>query len=492
MALTDAEQVELLDLLLEQKRDEARQSLLRFSEYTFEDYRPNWHHEVICQYLDALLASKFRKLLIFAPPRHGKSELVSRRLPAYAFGRNPDEQIIACSYSDDLASRMNRDIKRIIQSEAYRELFPSVQIPGIGIRNKQKKKNNSDFFELIGSNGAYRSAGVGGGITGMGATLGIIDDPIKNQKEALSHTIRQAHWEWYVTTYRTRMQKNSRELLTLTRWHEDDLAGRIAAMVKAGVLDGGDWVTLTLPAINDSGPTADDPRAIGDPLWPSEYSVSFLNEMRVTLGPTAFNAIYQQRPTAPEGGIIKRKWIADAIYTRLPEGCRFLLSADLTFDKTENGSYNVIQCWAWLKANFYLVDQFRGRCDFVEVLSQFNKMVEKYPQATTKLVEKKANGSALISVLKSKVSGIIPVNPRGSKIERLTAVSPLFEAGNVHFPAWHIAPWVGECIEEIVSFPNAKNDDQVDTTSQALNRLRDESITIVSAGSVTRSAPIPR
>lgn len=495
--MTDDDEIELLELLQieerERRRDEARSSLLGFTQYTYGDefpYRANWHHEVLCSYLDDLLAGVIKHLLVTMPPRHGKSELVSRRLPAYALGRNPRESVIACSYSDDLASRMNRDVQRIIDSNSYRELFPNTRLPGKGDRSARKKRNN-DFFELMDADGAYRSAGVGGGITGMGASLGIIDDPVKNQKEALSLTLRQSQWEWYTTTFRTRMQRDSGELITLTRWNEDDIAGRLEAMVSSGVLDGDNWVTLSLPAINEKGPSKDDPREIGDALWPSEYGLSFLDEMRVTLGSQAFSSLYQQRPSAAEGGIVKRAWLTNTLYERLPENVRYLLSADLSFDINENGSYNVLQVWAWIGANIYLVDQIRERCEFVESLRHFDTLTKRYPQATIKLVEKKANGAALISMLRSKVQGIIAVEPHGSKVARLTAVSPLFEAGNIHLPTWRV-PWVGQYIEELVTFPNAANDDQVDATSQALNRLRGETIKLVGPDSNTRSSPTPQ
>ena len=500
MALTDDEEQELLLLLEAEERDRvqdaARSSLLAFTQYTYGDefpYRPNWHHKVLCDFLDDLLTGEIKRLLVFMPPRHGKSELVSRRLPAFALGRNPRESIIACSYADDLAARMNRDVQRIMDGERYAELFPDVRLPGPGVRplrDRSRKIRTTDLFELIDHDGSYRSAGIGGGITGMGASLGIIDDPVKNQAEALSPTIRQRHWEWYATTYRTRLQSNARELITMTRWHEDDLAGRTLAMLKAGVLDANEWVILSLPAINEHGPTEYDPRAVGEALWPLEYPLSFLEEQR-KLGAQAFASLYQQRPSAEAGGIVQRKWLVDRMYTELPDGCRFLISCDLNFDETSDGSYNVMQVWAWKSADIFLVDQIRERCEFVEALRHFETLTKRYPQATIKLVEKKANGAALLSMMRHKYQGMIGVEPRGSKLVRLKAVASLIEAGNVHLPTWQRAPWVNAFVEEMVSFPNAANDDQVDAATQALNRLRTEAMTVVGAASLTRSAPIP-
>lgn len=472
-------------------RDRQRSRLLDFTKVTYPKYKANWHHRRLCEFLDKLRSGEIQRGLVFMPPRHGKSELFSRRLPALALGVNPDERIIAASYSDDLATRMNRDVQRIIDGEAYRSLFPDTKLMGRGMTGEHGRwVRQSDFWEVVGRQGSYRSAGIGGGITGMGFTLGLIDDPIKNAKEAASPTIREAQWEWYGTAFMTRMEEGARIGMTLTRWHEDDLAGRQLELVKNGVATI-DWHVLSLPAINETGTTDVDPRTIGEALWPDRYGLTFLEELRVNLGSQAFAALYQQRPAPAEGGLVKRVWFAKR-YKEVPAGARYMLSVDLSFDDGPDTSFVVMQVWAWKGADVFLVDQVRRRMDFVQTLATFQEMTRLYPQATMKLVEKKANGSALISMLKTKVQGIIAVNPRGSKLERLAAVSPLMEAGNVWLPEFSAKPWVGEFIEELVTFPNAPNDDQVDACSQALNRLRGETAAAVGPSGIERVAPIPR
>jgi len=200
------------------QREQARRGMLRFAQYTFDGYVTNWHHALVCDALDQLIAGTIKRLIVLMPPRHGKSELVSRRLPAYILGRDPNARIIATSYSADLASRMNRDVQRIIDSEAYRELFPASRLWGKNIRAGAGSTylRNSDLFEIVGAGGVYRSAGVGGGITGMGFDFGIIDDPIKNRQEANSKVYRDSLWDWFTSTFYTRQEKDARILVTMT------------------------------------------------------------------------------------------------------------------------------------------------------------------------------------------------------------------------------------------------------------------------------------
>ncbi|MBR1694479.1 MAG: terminase family protein, partial [Selenomonas sp.] len=190
------------------QKEQARRSMARFALYTDPRYKMNWHHRLICDRLDQWIRHKIKRLMIFMPPRHGKSELVSRKLPAYIFGINPDASIIGTSYSADLATAMNRDVQRIIDSEIYNSLFPETTLNGSNIRTVSGSAlRNSDKFEIVGHRGMYRSAGVDGGITGMGGDYIIIDDPIKNRQDANSQTMRQHVWDWYTSTLYTRLEK---------------------------------------------------------------------------------------------------------------------------------------------------------------------------------------------------------------------------------------------------------------------------------------------
>jgi predicted phage terminase large subunit-like protein len=280
------------------RRRQARRSLIDFTRYTKPDYRTWHHHRLLAEHVDRLLAGEITRLMVFIPPQHGKSELVSRRLPAYAFGRNPNERIIACSHTDALSSAMNRDVQRIIDSAAYQALFPQARLSRRNVKTSAfgASKRTSDIFEIVGHEGQYRSAGVGGAITGMPCSLGIIDDPIKSREQADSPAYRQRLWEWYSNDFYSRLGKNGRVLLTHTRWHRDDLAGKL--LVKQAERDADQWTVLNLPAIaGDEPKTLGDHRQPGEPLWPEFKSREDLGIIR-NQDPRAFAALYQQDPAA--------------------------------------------------------------------------------------------------------------------------------------------------------------------------------------------------
>jgi predicted phage terminase large subunit-like protein len=288
--------------------------MLAFTLYTKPEYQPSWHHRLLCDYLDRFASGELRRLMVFMPPQHGKSELVSRRLPAYLLGRNPEARVIACSYSADLASRMNRDVQRIIDSEAYQGLFPQTQLYGRNNRNNAQGGylRNSDLFEVVGHRGSYRSAGVGGGITGMSMDLGILDDPVKNREEADSPTQRDALWEWYTSTFYSRRSKEAGILLTMTRWNLDDLAGRILKLAEEN--DQADqWTVLKLPGLAVEPLGADDPRQPGEALWPDRYPLSELAKTRAN-SPYEFAALYQGDPAAAGGTEFPGEWFGPSIW----------------------------------------------------------------------------------------------------------------------------------------------------------------------------------
>jgi predicted phage terminase large subunit-like protein len=424
----------------------------------------NWHHRLLCDYLDRFVAGDIDRLMVSMPPRHGKSELVSRKLPAFIFGRLPDSHIIATSYSADLAQRMNRDVQRIMDSDAYAELFPDSTLFGKNIRTIADGSylRNSDIFEIVGHRGDYRSAGVGGGITGMGADFAIIDDPIKNRQDANSPTMRNAVWEWYTSTLYTRLEKDARVLLTMTRWHEDDLAGRLLQQASED-----NWTVLSLPAVREPGECAYDPRQEGTALWQEKYNETRLDRIKTTVGSYDWAALYQQHPSPGEGGLFKRDWWRR--WKELPDDLfDFTQSWDCTFKDSDSSDYVVGQMWARSKsapAKRFLLDQVRGRMNFTATMQAMRDMKAKWPQAERILVEDKANGSAIIEVLSREIPGIIAVNPEGGKVVRANAVTACVEAGNVYVPEH--ADWVGDFVEEFSAFPNGSHDDQVDAMTQA-------------------------
>lgn len=457
------------------KKEKAKRRLIDFTTYTKPNYSVNWHHKNLSEALDKLSRKEIKRLMVFMPPRHGKSELVSRRFPAYILGKNPNAQIIGTSYSARLASSMNLDIQRIIDSPRYQELFPETTISGQNqLISGKGYRRNSDEFEIVGHEGGYISAGVNGGITGMGADYAIIDDPVKNRKDAESLVYRSSVFDWFASTLYTRLEKDACILITLTRWHEDDLAGRLLDLARSDE-NADQWHVINYPALYDENiPNIDktDPRKHGEALWPAKYNESKIKTIKATAGSYEFSALYQQTPSPPSGAIIYRSWFN--YYRQAPKLDKFeeiVQSWDFTFKNTDDSDYVVGQVWGKIGADKYLLDQVRDKMSFTESIQAITTLSKKWPMARAKYIEDKANGPAVISSLRRKISGLIPIDPKGSKSERLHAVSPQFEAGNVNIPDPSIASWVHDYIEELVSFPNATNDDQVDTTTQALMRL---------------------
>ena len=452
------------------KRSLARRHMADFAVYTDKSYDMNWHHRLLCDKLDKFITRDIRRLMVFMPPRHGKSELVSRKLPSFIFGYNPDASIIAASYSADLAQRMNRDIQRIIESERYAEVFPDTRLFGKNIRSLAQGTylRNSDIFEIVGRRGVYRGAGVGGGITGMGADYIIIDDPIKNREEANSKTYRDRLWDWYTSTLYPRQEKNAAILVTLTRWHEDDLAGRLIEASK--IRDGEKWEIIQLPAIRENSHCEYDTREIGDPLWPNKYNLQELIRTKATIGSYEWTALYQQRPSPLEGSLIKRSDFK--FYDILPNDIsQMAQSWDCTFKEADLGDFVAGHVWGRKGADYYLVDRVHRRMGIKDTMQAIITLSAKWPQARAKYVEEAANGAAVIELLKREVSGLIPVTPRGGKVARAQAIIPYIESGNVHLPGPKIAPWIHDFIEECANFPNGAHDDDVDAMTQGINQL---------------------
>lgn len=460
------------------EKELARRHLLDFTLKTKKNFKTNWHHEKICDKLDAFARGEIPRLMVFMPPRHGKSELASRRLPAFLLGRNPDKQVISASYSSGLAEKMNRDVQRVMESPEFKSIFPEAQLPDKGDRTRVR---NATEFELLDRSGAYRCAGVGGPVTGTGGDFIIVDDPIKNMEEANSQTIRDKVWDWYTSTLYTRLEGDIAEdgeesksegsvALILTRWHEDDLAGRLLEKAKSDP-NADQWEIVEFPAIREDTTNEDDPREIGEALWPAKYPIKRLNKIKASVGSKVWTSLYQQKPAPGDSAIFIRKNFQ--FYKSLPEGrpTLHLISADLTFKDTSTADFVVFGCYALYGANAYLIDQDRDRMDFPESLKRFKAFCKKHPDATIKLVEDKANGPALISVLKNQIPGIIAVEPKGGKVARANAVSPFYESCNVFYPHESIAPWIGDHISEMVAFPFAKNDDRVDSETQAMARM---------------------
>ena len=432
-------------------------------------YKMGWVHECICRELDKFLADvvaqKSPRLMLTVPPRHGKTLIASQCFPAYVFGRYPDISIIATSYSADLSSRNNRDIQKLIDEPAYASLFPKTMLAGKG---RPPAQRTSDLFEIIGYKGLYRSAGVGGGITGLGASIILIDDPVKDRAEADSPTIRKNVWDWYTSTLYTRLAPGGGVILIQTRWHTDDLAGRLLEAERAG--EGDHWKVINFPAIAETDEYYQGKlmRKAGEALHPERYPLEQLLAIKQAIGSRDWAALYQQHPIPDGGAIFKAEWLRFWLPKDLPNFDMMLTSWDMTFKEGTDNDFVVGQVWGRAGANFYLLDQVRGRWGFTETLHNFQRLAQKWPMVRRHLIEDKANGPAVIDTLRNTVAGIIPVEPCGSKVARAHAVTTYFEAGNVLIPHPSIAPWVNDFMAELTTFPSAAHDDQVDAATQAV------------------------
>lgn len=438
----------------------ARKGLSYFTLHTKPDYLLGWVHKEICDELDRFLQDvadkKSPRLIITMPPRSGKSELVSRRFPAFALGRNPELQIIATSYSSDLSQRFNRDVQRVIDDEKYFDLFPSTRLSNSRVRTDSRGSyiRTSDLFEIVGHAGAYRSCGVGGGITGQGADILIIDDPIKDRAQAASKTIRDSIWDWYTSTAYTRLSPGGGVIVMATRWHTDDLIGRLIQRMG----EGDTFRIVNYPAIAEHDELH---RKAGEALHPERYPLSTLQQIKKTIGSRDWEALYQQHPVPDGGALFKLEWFRRWTASNLPpEFDHTLMSWDMTFKDSKNSDYVVGQVWGKKGPNFYLLDQVRGQWDFVKTKEMVRVLAQKWPRVVRKLVEDKANGSAVISELKSTVSGFVPITPTESKEARASSVTPYFEAGNVFIPEDTEAPWVPHYVSELLEFPAGSHDDQ--------------------------------
>lgn len=424
-------------------------------------YQHARHTKLISKKLQAIERGDLKRLIICLPPRHGKSMTVSETFPSYFIGRNPERRVIMVSYGDRLARRFGRANRDKLE-EFGEKIFE--------IKLRQDNFSVTDWG-IANHRGGMISAGIGGPITGEGADLLVIDDPVKRQQEADSKTYRDMVWhEWQYTLY-TRVQPGGAIIIILTRWHEDDLVGRLLNPEYGPVED---WDIISLPAEAEDNDLLG--RKPGEALWPEfgfdEHELAAIKE---AIGSRAWASLYQQRPSPEEGNIINRNWWR--YYRNAPTDFDVIIQSwDMSFKGLDTSDYVVGQVWGKKGADKYLLDQVRGRLDFPATVAAVKSLSAKWPQAGAKIVEDKANGPAIIDHLKHEVPGLIAYTPQGSKESRVIAVAAEIEAGNVYIPEQ--AFWVGDFVEECTTFPNGQHDDQVDAMTQALIRLRTQQIAI--------------
>ena len=428
----------------------------------------NWHHKAIAQKLtDFILDPHKKKLMLFVPPQHGKSELASRCLPAFALGVNPDLKIVGTSYSIDLARSFNRDIQRIIDSEEYRQVFPNTQINTKNVVTVQSYLRNSEMFEVINHKGSYKCVGVMGGLSGFPVDIAIIDDPVKDALEAYSQTYRDRVWEWYLNVLLTRLHNKSKQIIIMTRWHQDDLCGRILEQ------EPNEWELVVYPAILDEK-TDGDPRNIGEALWAERHSLEKLLKTK-QMSERVFNSLYQQRPTSIEGAILKKQWFGRFDMEEIA-GCPVNFMVDTAYTSNSANDANAILAYV-IKDNIgHILNMTVKRLEFPELCRQLQNDYNMYgSNRSIVYIEPKASGKSVVQQLK-KTTGLNVTeapSPTTDKESRAYAISSVIESGRIKL--LNGASWVDNLLEECAAFPNAKNDDQVDTVIMLCEKMGKQS-----------------
>lgn len=446
-----------LPTLIELDQEIARRSLSEFCKMAWHVLEPatpikwGWALDAMCEHLEAVHNGQIKRLLMNVPPGMMKSLLTGVFFPAWEWGAggNPSLRYLTTAHKEDLAIRDNLKCRRLISSDWYQERW-SVEL--CGDQNAKKKFENTatGFRESM----AFRS------LTGSRGDRIIIDDPL-SVDDAFSEAALSAAEQTFLEAVPSRVNnQDSAIIVIMQRLHERDTAGIILSRQLG-------YEHLMLPmrfeperrcatCIGFTDPRTED----GELLFPERFSEAQVSEMERTMGSFATAGQLQQRPMPRGGGLFKSDWIQH--WDKLPE--RFdaaVISWDMTFKESATSDFVVGQVWGRKDGAFYLVDQFRGRWDFVKSLEQFVAAARKYPRITRKLIEDKANGPAIISALKRKVTGIIPITPKESKEARANAVTTLWEARNVYLPPPDRYPWVAQdFIPELLAFPSGAHDDQ--------------------------------
>jgi predicted phage terminase large subunit-like protein len=467
-----------------QARQAARASLMGFTLFTFPGYHPEPAHRLISATLDRVVEGSLRRLIIVAPPQHGKSELTSVRLPAYWLGRRPDDPVIISSYGASLARSKSRQAREIVGSPEYRALFGDIRI--------SSDSHAIAHWQLGGGfRGGVLAVGVGGPITGHGAMLGIIDDPLKNWEEAQSALLRQRKWEWYRATFRTRIWEGGAIVIICTRWHEDDLVGRLLAA--SGGADSSDgsgqaalpWTVLRLPALAEPQEVRDDndrrcglpdgqPDPLGrpsrEPLCPDRFSLEALTAIRFEVGHQAWQAEYQGSPRAPEGNTFRPAWLP--VVEEPPELSRQARYWDRAATAGGGCATAGVLMGYGADGDIYILDVVRGHWAPGDRDRAMRRTAELDGPRVEIWVEQEPGSAGVDSVAATArlLAGfkVKPDRVTGSKDHRLEPLAAQAQAGRVRLLR---GPWNAAFVEELCLLPNGPFRDQADAAGGAYNQL---------------------
>ena len=476
-------------LILERKKQKAlhgalaKKRLAHFATFTGDEIELEWFHKEVYNVLDDWIAGKKKKVAIFMPPQHGKSRMSSVTTPAKILGDNPGAGIVVASYSDTLASRFNRDCQDIICSKAYKSIYPKTILPSKGVDRTNELRNNS-FFETIGYKGFFKSVSIGGPLTGTSIDFGIIDDPIKDRKQANSATYRETLWDWYNDVFKTRLHNDSSQLMLFTRWHEDDLAGRLFNPKNEhyNAEEAAEWTIICLQALKEeTNPFADalkldDPRQIDEALWETKHSAKRHIKSR-EINPTMHASLNQQRPAPASGNKIKKEWFDIKGPNELPFNPHtikrdFFIDGAFT-DKVQNDESAQLSC-TYYKGTLYIFNCHGVRKELYEYLNYIGPWLKGagYRPTSSVFIEMKASGYGFYSMLRSPQYGghncrkINNKTVAHGKMSRVENCQPILASGKVVLVR---GPWMERFIDQCCSFPNDIHDDMVDVLAYAIH-----------------------
>ncbi len=471
--LDDSSETSLLSLdkMVRKLEEEAtlqntRDDLIEFCKRMQPDYKVGRHHRILADQLMALESGSKDRVCVNIPPRHGKSQLVSIFYPAWFLGRNPNKKVMMVSHTTDLAVDFGRKVRNLIASDAYNEIFPEV---ALAVDSKSAGRWNTNF------GGEYFACGIGSALAGRGADLLLVDDPHSEQDVINGNfSVFEKAYEWFTFGARTRLMPGGRVAIVQTRWHMDDLTGRVTKdMVKNELAD--QYEIVEFPALLDA--EDDDGKPITKPLWPEFFDLTALERTKASMPAFQWNSQYQQKPTAEEASIVKREWWGRWPHDQPPHVEYLIMSLDAAAEKHNRADYTALTTWGVFfnedenAHHLILLDSIKKRLEFPELKQlSMDEYTKWEPDAF--IVEKKSAGTAIYQEMRRMglpVQEYTPHRGTGDKLARLNSVADIIASGMAWVPSTR---WADELVEEIAGFPFMSNDDLVDSTVMALLRFR--------------------
>lgn len=498
-----------LTALKERALLECRRHLLPFLVYCYMGNRPffmvNWHHRILADLFEQAARGEIRRLLISTPPRYGKTE-VMRGMSAWLLGTSPDSRIIAGAYSSRLANKSSRAVQRVVASQAFRDVFPDVRLPDRREVLTGEHTRQAGEWELAGGfRGGYYASGLSGSVTGMGGGFILVDDPCKDRQEADSAVYQETVFERFTDDWTSRREQPDVQIVMATRWGERDLIGQLLAHAQSD--DTADqWTVVNLPALlqDEADRHPDDPRELGDPLWPGIYlrpeewehppnpealaeraRKDLLQQIAKTSGG---EALYQGRPVSREGGLLKAEWFKER-WTVLPNlPGTWLQSWDPKASSSKrpwaSHTSGVVLFRPHGFSKVYLVDERYEQVGIDGAIRMLHSLTDAWPQCGEKIIERKGYGGTLLDLCKgphaaggvqySGIPGLTDNVPRGDKITRLEAVTALISSGDLILPDPSVRPWAADFLRQLLRFSGKKTDqaDRLDALTQGLDRFK--------------------